>query len=161
MLKYIKNLTLRKREDLQMANILNDIKPYEHIVQYYETDQMGIVHHSNYIRWFEEARSYILEQIGFGYKKMEEEGIISPVLSVKAEYKSMTHYYDTVIINLKITSYNGIKFTIEYQIKDKETGEIRCTGESMHCLLNSSGRPVSMKREHPEIHELFNSIVEN
>ena len=59
-----------------MASILNDIKPYEHIVQYYETDQMGIVHHSNYIRWFEEARSYILEQIGFGYKKMEEEGII-------------------------------------------------------------------------------------
>ena len=73
-------------------------KPYKHLVQYYETDQMGIVHHSNYIRWFEEARSYILEENGFGYKKMEELGIISPVLSVNARYKSMTHYYDTVII---------------------------------------------------------------
>ena len=42
-------------------------KPYKHLVQYYETDQMGIVHHSNYIRWFEEARSYLLEENGFGY----------------------------------------------------------------------------------------------
>ena len=75
-------------------------KPYKHLVQYYETDQMGIVHHSNYIRWFEEARSFLLEENGFGYKKMEESGIISPVLSVNARYKSMTHYYDTVIINV-------------------------------------------------------------
>ena len=51
-------------------------KPYKHLVQYYETDQMGIVHHSNYIRWFEEARSFLLEENGFGYKKMEESGII-------------------------------------------------------------------------------------
>ena len=81
-------------------------KPYKHLVQYYETDQMGIVHHSNYIRWFEEARSYILEENGFGYKKMEELGIISPVLSVNARYKSMTHYYDTVIINVKVVLLN-------------------------------------------------------
>ena len=52
---------------------------YEHKVQYYETDQMGIVHHSNYIRWFEEARVDVLDQIGIGYKKMEEAGVISPV----------------------------------------------------------------------------------
>ena len=43
-------------------------KPYKHLVQYYETDQMGIVHHSNYIKWFEEARSFLLEENGFGYK---------------------------------------------------------------------------------------------
>ena len=64
---------------------LKEIKPYQHQVQYYETDQMGIAHHSNYIRWFEEARSYILTEIGMGYEKMEEIGIISPVLSVSAK----------------------------------------------------------------------------
>ena len=61
---------------------------YEHKVQYYETDQMGIVHHSNYIRWFEEARVDVLDQIGIGYKKMEEAGVISPVLEVHAAYKT-------------------------------------------------------------------------
>ena len=74
-------------------------KPYKHLVQYYETDQMGIVHHSNYIRWFEEARSFLLEENGFGYKKMEESGIISPVLSVNARYKSMTHYLSLIHIS--------------------------------------------------------------
>ena len=64
---------------------------YEHKVQYYETDQMKIVHHSNYIRWFEEARTAWMEEGGFGYAKMEEAGIISPVLEVDAKYKSMTH----------------------------------------------------------------------
>ena len=130
-------------------------KPYKHLVQYYETDQMGIVHHSNYIRWFEEARSYLLEEMGFGYKKMEECGIISPVLSIRAEYKSMTHYYDTVVIDVNVVKYNGVKIVLEYIVKDEKPGEIRCVGESKHCFLDSSGHPVSIKRELPELNELF------
>ena len=58
------------------------IHPYEHNAKYYETDQMGIIHHSNYIRWMEEARMDMMEQMGFGYDKMEELEIISPVISV-------------------------------------------------------------------------------
>ena len=103
-------------------------KRYSRRVNYYETDQMGIVHHSNYIRWFEEARSFLLEENGFGYKKMEESGIISPVLSVNARYKSMTHYYDTVIINVKVIKYNGVKITLEYTVIDE------------NCTLNISYR---------------------
>ena len=128
-------------------------KPYKHLVQYYETDQMGIVHHSNYIRWFEEARSYILEENGFGYKKMEELGIISPVLSVNARYKSMTHYYDTVIINVKVVKYNGVKITLEYSVVDEKTGE--------HCFLDASGSPVSLKRSLPELNVIFIEMSEN
>ena len=52
------------------------IKPYERNAKYYETDQMGIIHHSNYIRWFEEARVDAMEQAGIPYDKMEEMGII-------------------------------------------------------------------------------------
>ena len=47
------------------------MKPYTHKVNYYETDKMGITHHSNYIRWMEEARIDFLESIGFGYDKLE------------------------------------------------------------------------------------------
>ena len=56
---------------------------------------MGIVHHSNYIRWFEEARIDLMEQMGLGYEKMEEAGIISPVLSVQADYLRMMQFGDT------------------------------------------------------------------
>lgn len=139
---------------------MKEIKPYEHRVQYYETDQMGIVHHSNYIRWFEEARTFILEEMGFGYKKMEECGVLSPVLSVNAEFKTMTHYSDIVLIQMKVVSYNGIKLQLSYTITDKETGEVRCTGESRHCFLTREGRLLSLKRSFPEFHRLFEEMAE-
>ena len=73
------------------------IRPYEHHAKYYETDQMGIIHHSNYIKWMEEARMDLMDQIGLSYKQMEEMEIISPVLSVSCEYHSMVHFDDTVV----------------------------------------------------------------
>lgn len=139
---------------------MKEIKSYEHKVQYYETDQMGIVHHSNYIRWFEEARTYVLEEIGFGCKKMEECGVMSPVLAVNAEYKSMTHYSDIVCIDTKLASYNGIKLQLDYVIRDKATGEVRCSGYTRHCFLTPEGRPVSLKRSYPEIHRIFEELME-
>ena len=66
----------------------NELKPYVHVAQYYETDQMKIIHHSNYIRWFEEARVDFLDQIGANYANLEANGIVSPVLTVEAQYKA-------------------------------------------------------------------------
>ncbi len=132
-----------------------EIKPYEHKTQYYETDQMGIIHHSNYIRWFEEARVDLMDQLGMGYGVMEEQGVISPVLSIHCEYKSMTHFGDTVVILPLLKEYNGIKMTIEYTIMDKETGAVRCVGESRHCFLTKDGKPVSLKRNYLPMDEIF------
>ena len=64
---------------------------YIHKVQYYETDKMGLTHHSNYIRWMEEARVAWLEELGFGFDKLEEMGITSPILSVNCKYKNGRH----------------------------------------------------------------------
>lgn len=137
---------------------MTDTSVYEHKIQYYETDQMKIVHHSNYIRWFEEARVFWLEEIDCAYDKMEALGIISPVLSVNAEYKSMSRFGETVQIETALTAYNGVKFSLSYVIRDKETGVVRCTGESRHCFLNESGMPMSLKRSYPEIHEIFEDM---
>ncbi len=126
---------------------------YEHVVQYYETDQMGVVHHSNYIRWFEEARSYVFDKIGLGCREMEEIGIISPVVGVSAKYKTMAKYYDTVIVEMAITDFTGVRFKIRYTVKDKKTGDIRCTGNSEHCFINPEGRILSLKRDHQDLYE--------
>ena len=91
---------------------------YVHKVQYYETDKMGIVHHSNYIRWFEEARIDFTEKMGMGYHEMEAAGILSPVLTVEASYLRMVHFGDTVTINTSIKEYNGIKLTVGYEVRD-------------------------------------------
>lgn len=131
------------------------MRPYQHKVQYYETDQMKVVHHSNYIRWFEEARIDYMEQLGMPYEDMEKNGIISPVISVEAEYLRMVKFGDTVVIEARIKEYNGIKLTIGYSVVDESTGMVHCRGITKHCFLNERGRPVSLKRECPQYHEMF------
>lgn len=133
---------------------------YEHVVQYYETDQMAVVHHSNYIRWFEEARVYIFDRIGLGYREMEENGIVSPVTSVTAEFKTMTKFYDTVNIEVKFVKFTGVRLYIEYIISDKTTGEVRCTGRSEHCFIGNDGKIISIKRSNPDIYEKMQQYIE-
>lgn len=128
---------------------------YAHKVQYYETDQMGIVHHSNYIRWFEEARTEWMDNIGFSYAKMEEEGLIVPVLSVDCQYKTMSKYGETVEIELAVSAFTGVRLTFSYRIYDQATKELRAIGESKHAFLNHDYRPVSIKRSYPHIYELM------
>lgn len=137
-----------------------DYQLYEHQAQYYETDQMGIIHHSNYIRWFEEARTNLMDQIGFGYDQMEKRGIIVPVLSIQCDYKSMVRYNDRVYIIPKITRFNGIRLHISYRVIDKETGALRATGESKHCFLGSSDRPISLKKSDKELFDLFDAYTD-
>ena len=131
------------------------IRPYEHHAKYYETDQMGIIHHSNYVKWMEEARLDLMDQIGLNYKQMEEMEIISPVLSISVEYHSMVHFDDTVVIQTKLVKYTGVKMEVEYIMTDKETGELRTTAYSSHCFLNRSGKPISLKRSYPELDTKF------
>ena len=137
----------------------DDMMPYESCyerrAQYYETDQMGIIHHSNYIRWFEEARLHFMDEIGLSYAKIEEMGILIPVLSVDCQYKTMVHYNDIVDIYTRIIKFNGVKMTIAYRVVDHVTGEIRCTGETSHAFLNREYRLVRLKWKYPDLYELF------
>ncbi len=134
---------------------------YRRKVFYYETDQMGIVHHSNYIRWFEEARIDYMEQIGLGYDKMEEQGIISPVLSVEASYLRMLRFGDSVQIESWVKEYNGIKLTVGYEVVSDRTGKVHCRGVSRHCFLERTGRPLALKQSYPEIHALFMKALDD
>lgn len=83
---------------------------YMHTVQYYETDAMRIVHHSNYIRWMEEVRLDYLDKLGLAYGGMEEEGVIIPVLSASCEYRAATRYGETVKIIAEMEKFDGLRF---------------------------------------------------
>lgn len=132
-------------------------QPYQHKVQYYETDGMGIVHHSNYIRWFEEARVDFLAQIGMPFEQVEARGIVSPVLRVSCEYKTMARFGETVRISVLVTGYTGAKLFLAYRVEDAVSGELRCTGESSHGFL-SGGRPVSLRRAAPDYDAILRSL---
>lgn len=150
------------KQELSVQNTQDALRivPYERKAQYHETDQMGIIHHSNYVKWMEEARINLMDQIGLSYKQMETMEIISPVLSIEVNYRSMVHFDDVVVIEPRILKYNGVKMEIEYTMTDKETGEVRCTAKSSHCFLTRSGKPISLKRSYPEIDTKFFETME-
>ncbi len=131
---------------------------YIHTVQYYETDKMGITHHSNYIRWMEEARVDYLSQIGWDYARLESMGIISPVLNVACDYKKTTTFSDQVSINVSIKEFKGVKLHLAYVMKDKD-GNVVCQGTSSHAFLNTEGKPIRMKQEYPELFDTLSKLV--
>lgn len=134
------------------------MKEYKHVVQYYETDKMGISHHSNYIRWMEEARVHFLDQIGWSYAKFEEMGIISPVAGVECAFKKPTTFPDEVFINVSIAEYNGVKIVFKYNMKNAK-GEVVCEAKSSHCFIDSKKMPMMIKKSLPELHETLMSYL--
>lgn len=153
-------LDLSKRSSNHNMSKENHIKPYFHHAKYYETDQMGIVHHSNYIRWMEEARIEVMRQFGISYRSLEENGVISPVVSVSCQYKGMVHFDDTVAIQVKVAKYNGVRLDLEYEMTDSKTGELRTTGTSTSCFLNRDGHVISLRHGYPEIDKCFRNMKE-
>lgn len=135
------------------------IEPFYRTTLYYETDKMGIVHHSNYVRWLEEARIDLLKQIGLPYDEMEKNGIMIPVLSVSCQYKYAVKFNETVCIKMKMEDFTGLKFKISYRVTDKESGDIRVIGESAHFFVDDNFKPIRVKNVNPKIYDTFNSIV--
>lgn len=128
-------------------------------VKYYETDKMGIVHHSNYIRWFEEARMDFLEKIGFPYDKFEAMHVMSPVLSVSCKYKATVKFGEKVDIETKVASFNGVKLAFSYAVINLETKQITTTGQSEHCFVDEQFRPLNMKKLNSEFYDKVTSLV--
>jgi acyl-CoA thioester hydrolase len=134
------------------------MEAYRHKVHYYETDQMGVVHHSNYIRWFEESRTDMMERFGYGYDKAEAHGIMIPVLEVSCKYHAMVRYGEEVFVTPRIEQFNGVRMTLSYRVTDAATGELRTTGESRHCFVDGSFRPVAVQKVDRELYERFNAM---
>lgn len=148
----VRRKVLRKDTDMDL---------YTHKVQYYETDRMGITHHSNYIRWMEEARMDLLDRMGWGYNKLEEAGVGSPVLSVNCRYKHATTYGDTVGIRVWVQEFGGVRLTLGYEMKNMENGELVLEGTTEHCFLGKDMRPVRLKKLLPEFYEKLCSYCQN
>ena len=135
------------------------MKKYIHKVNYYETDKMEITHHSNYIRWMEEARIDFLEQIGFSYDKLEEDGIISPVIAVECDYRMSTTFGDNIEIQVEIEEFKGVKLVIKYTMKNANTNEIVLIGRTKHCFLNKDNKPIILKKDFPEFDKRLKELV--
>ena len=137
-----------------------NINPCLHRVAYYETDQMGIVHHSNYIRWFEEARDELVREYGIDYRLIEAQGVLMPVVNVSCDYKNAAKYGDQVRIYAFPRYFNGIRLRYEYEVRG-ENDTLIAAGRSEHCFIDAVTRkPVNLKKRMPEYCETLSRLVE-
>lgn len=109
---------------------------------------MGITHHSNYVRFMEEARVDWLDQLGLGFEKMEADGIVSPVMGIDCKYQKTTTFQDVIDIEVRIKSISALKLEFEYEMRVKD--EVVFTGSSMHCFFEGK-RPISVQKRYPEL----------
>lgn len=131
---------------------------YERKINYYETDKMGVVHHSNYIRFLEEARCYYLESENMPFVSFEERGITIPVLGVNCQYKHHVTFGDTLLINVFVKYYNGVRLTMGYNVIDKKTGKPSIIAETQHCFTNKDLKPINLKKVWKEYSDKFEKL---
>lgn len=135
------------------------VDAYLRKVHYHETDKMGITHHSNYIKWMEEARIDFMDRLGYGYARLEREGISSPVTGIEAQYKRPTTFDDTVSVQVSVEEFKGVRLVIGYTMIHQGTGETVFTGKSRHCFVNAEGKPVILKKQAPELDRMLKELV--
>ena len=131
---------------------------YERKINYYETDKMGIVHHSNYIRFLEETRVKWMENADMPFDKLEERGITIPVLGVNIEYKNYVTFGDTILIKPYVKEYNGVKLIVGYDVTNKETGKTVILAETKHCFTDKNLKPVNLKKMAPDYSDKFANL---
>ena len=135
------------------------MEPYRHTVQYYETDKMGIAHHSNYVRWMEEARVDLLAKIGWDYARLEALGVVSPVTAVECRYRRSCTFADTVDIAVAVETVSAVRLRLRYSMTAAD-GTLLCEAASEHAFLDAAGKPLRMNRAYPEFYALLSGMVE-
>jgi len=125
-------------------------------VRYAETDQMGIVHHSNYAVWFEEGRSDFLRSVGVSYSSIEAKGVMLPLYELNCRFISPAKYEDEIIVTTTLKSLSRVRVSFSYQVVNKLNDVIIATGETMHAWTNMALQPINAEKIVPEVFLLLN-----
>lgn len=133
---------------------------YTRKVYYYETDRMQIVHHSNYIRWFEEARVFFFDQIGLKYSDLEKMGLWLPLVDSHCNYKSALKYDERFYIDAKLAEYNGCKMKLEYTVYKSDKKEIAATGYTDHVFTTPELKIIRINKKFTDIHKKLLDLLE-
>lgn len=129
-------------------------------VRYAETDQMAIVHHSNYPVWYEAGRTDFIKAMGMSYSQIEAEGILFPLLELHCKYIQAAKYEDVVIIETTLTKLSMVKAEFSYKVYRESDGVLLNTGSTIHGMVTKELRPVNMKKAKPEIYTLLEQALE-
>ena len=107
----------------------------------------------------EEARIAYMEEAGYGYDRMEADGIAIPVLGIDCQYKSMMRFGQICRVLVRVTKLTPVRMSLSYEFYDSETDTLCGTATSDHCFIGKNGRPVSLKKYLPNAFDLYSKLV--
>ena len=111
-------------------------------IRYGETDQMGFVYHGNYAQYLEMGRLALLRKLGVSYKKMEEEGVMLPVISLSLNFKKSAYYDDVIKVKTQLKKMPSVRIEFDYEITNQK-GEILTTANTVLVFVNmKTGKPM-------------------
>jgi acyl-CoA thioester hydrolase len=120
-------------------------------VRYVETDQMGVVYHSNYLVWFEVGRVELIRQMGLNYKQMEEEdGCGISVVDVHARYRAPARYDDELVIETRLLAARGAVIKFGYRILRVADEVLLCEGETVHVCVGKDMKKMCLPPKYAE-----------
>ena len=129
-------------------------------VPYFDTDKMQVVHHANYVKYFELARTEFLREAGFAYSEMEKHKLQVPVLGINVKYHEPAVYDELITLSCRMSKLGPASMEFEYEVRNAETGRLHVTGSSRHGIVNEEYRPAALKRNYPEVYEFLKNLYE-
>jgi acyl-CoA thioester hydrolase len=110
-------------------------------VRYAETDQAGVVYHSNYLIWFEVGRVELCRDYGFNYRDMEKEAdAYLPVTELRVRYRVPAKYDDEIMIRTRVVELRSRAIRFAYEVLRIADGTLLAEGETHHIVMNSEGK---------------------
>jgi len=128
-------------------------------VRYKETDQMGVVYHGNYFTWFDIGRTEFFRKLNMDYGKLEENGVLLPVVEANCRYITPARYDDEIIINTKLVKLKGVRLEFEYSLLRKKDNELIARGNTIHAFVDRDLKPINFRKKYREIWALLESNI--
>jgi len=121
-------------------------------VRYAETDQAGVVYHSNFLIWFEVGRVELCRDYGFNYRDMErEDDSFLPVVEARVKYHSPARYDDEIVVRTRVTQLRSRTIKFAYEVLRAGDGRLLAEGETHHVVMNREGRARSFPQKYAEL----------
>jgi acyl-CoA thioester hydrolase len=121
-------------------------------VRYAETDQAGVVYHSNYLIWFEVGRVELCRDYGFNYRDMETEAdALLPVIEARVSYRAPARYDDVIVVRTRIIELRSRLIGFAYEIFRANDGTLLAEGQTRHVVMNREGRAKSLPEKYAEM----------
>lgn len=127
-------------------------------VRYAETDQMGIVYHSNYYIWFDMGRTDFLRKYVMDYCEVEDDGLMFPILEAHCYYKKPARFGDVITVHTKLSELKGVRIIFSYEVYNKNE-ELLANGYTVQASVSKEMKPVNIKKDYKYLYDKLSAAA--